>query len=274
MKKTVIFLIFICTSIAGVGMEKEAEKMKPRVGVGVYIFRDGKVLLGKRKGAHGIGNWAVPGGHLEFGESIEACAMRELAEETGLKALSVQTGLWSNDIIDGNKHYVTFFAIVDRFEGEPQLLEPNKCEGWQWFSLDALPAPLFPPAITFFERYKHMAAPHEQVLASLLEFYRDRDWEQFHSPKNLVMDLASEAGELLDLFRWMTEEQSYSPDPKTLEEIRGEVADVFKAILYLSYKLKIDPIEAAYQKFEKMKRKYPADKCRGKSLKYTAYETP
>jgi NTP pyrophosphatase (non-canonical NTP hydrolase) len=58
------------------------------------------------------------------------------------------------------------------------------------------------------------------------------------------------------------------------KEIRDEIADVFKAVLYLSHKLKIDPIEAAYQKFEKMKQKYPADKCRGKSLKHTAYENP
>jgi NTP pyrophosphatase (non-canonical NTP hydrolase) len=64
-----------------------------------------------------------------------------------------------------------------------------------------------------------------------------------------------------------------SRDPKLLQEIQDEVADVFKAILYLSYKLNIDPIEAFYQKFEKMKKKYPTDKCRGKSLKHTAYET-
>ena len=86
------------------------------------------------------------------------------------------------------------------------------------------------------------------------------------------MDLASEVGELLDLFRWMLEEESYHPDPKTLEEIRDEAADIFKAILYFSHKLNIDPIEAAYQKLEKMKKKYPVALCRGKSLKYTAYE--
>ncbi len=119
-----------------------------------------------------------------------------------------------------------------------------------------------------------LQVPHEKVLTSLLEFYQERQWEPFHSPKNLVMDLASEAGELLDLFRWMSEEQSYHPDSKTLQEVRDEIADVFKAVLYLSHKLKIDPIEAAYQKFEKMKQKYPTDKCRGKSLKYTAYEAP
>ena len=257
-------------------MEGQMEKVKPRVGVGVFVLKEGKVLLGKRKGAHGAGDWAPPVGHLEFGESVEDCAARELTEETGLKALSIQTGIWSNDVNDGTKHYITLFAVVDQFEGEPQLLEPNKCEEWQWFSINALPKPLFSPAIAFFEKYSlsKLEAPHQQVLVSLLDFYRTREWEQFHSPKNLVMDLASETGELLDLFRWMSEEQSYHPDPQTLQAIRDEVADVFKAILYLSYKLEIDPIEAAYQKVEKMKRKYPADKCRGKALKYAAYETP
>lgn len=253
-------------------MENQSDKVRPKVGVGVFVFKEGKVLLGKRKGSHGTGHWAPPGGHLEFKESIEECAARELAEETGLKALSVQTGMWSQDIIDGNKHYITFFAAVEQFEGELELLEPNKCEEWQWFKVEALPSPLFPPASAFFKKYSlSKPAPHEQILAALLAFYHAREWQQFHSPKNLVMDLASEAGELLDLFRWMTEEQSYFPDAQDMQEIQDEIADVFKAILYLSHKLKIDPIKAAYQKLEKMEQRYPIDKCRGKSLKYTAY---
>jgi 8-oxo-dGTP diphosphatase len=274
MKKMPLLLIFVFT-LKGIAMEAHVEKIKPRVGVGVFVFKDGMVLLGKRKGAHGAGDWAPPGGHLEFGESVEDCAKRELSEETGLKVLSVQTGAWSNDVIDGNKHYITLFAVVDQFEGEPKLLEPQKCEEWQWFSVDALPSPLFLPANSFLTQYKssQFKAPHEKVLASLLDFYQAREWEQFHSPKNLVMDLASEAGELLDLFRWMSEEKSYHPDEKTMQEIKDEIADVFKAVLYLAHKLKIDPIDAAYQKFEKMKQKYPAEQCKGKSLKYTAYET-
>jgi len=255
-------------------MEDQIEKARPKLGVGVFVFKDSQVLLGKRKGAHGMGDWAPPGGHVEFGESIEESAKRELLEETGMKALAAQTGLWSNDVIDGDKHYLTLFAVVHQFEGEPQILEPHKCEKWQWFPINALPEPLFLPVASFFTQYKslQLKAPHEQVLASLLTFYQDRDWEQFHSPKNLVMDLASEAGELLDLFRWMTEEQSYHPNDAEMQNIKDEIADVFKAILYLAHKLKIDPIEAAYQKFEKMKHKYPIEKCKGKALKYSAYE--
>ena len=247
--------------------------MRPQVGVGVFVFKEGKILLGKRKGSHGLGSWGTPGGHLEFGESVEDCAKRELLEETGLTALSIETGRWSNAVIDGNKHYVNFFAIVDRFEGDLQILEPHKCEEWKWFPKESLPCPLFPFVAAFFAQESKLSEPpHKQVLDELLAFYQERDWAQFHSPKNLVMDLASEAGELLDLFRWMTEEESYHVEGKTLQEVKDEIADVFKATLYLSYKLNIDPIESTLQKFEKMRKKYPADKCRGKSLKYTAYE--
>ncbi len=240
---------------------------RPKVGVGVAVLKEGQVLLGKRKGAHGEGEWAFPGGHLEFGETLEECAKRELAEETELHALSVEKGGWSSDLMNGDKHYVTLFATVRQFEGEPALLEPEKCGGWQWFSLNALPEPLFPPIHTYMKQ----SAPHERVLSTLLDFYQEREWGQFHSPKNLVMDLGSEAGELLDLFRWMTETESYQLSPEILQEVRDEVADVFKAVLYLAHKLKIDPIEAAYQKIQKMGQKYPADQSRGKALKYTAY---
>jgi len=115
----------------------------PRIGVGVIVMQAGKVLLGRRKGSHGAGTWSISGGHLEFGETIEECAKRELAEETGLQAQQIELGPWTNDMIDGDKHYVTLFAFVKKFQGDLLLLEPNKCEGWIWFDWDNLPSPLF-----------------------------------------------------------------------------------------------------------------------------------
>lgn len=127
-------------------------KPQPRVGVGIAVIKDGKVLLGKRKGAHGEGTWSFAGGHLEFKESIEECAYRELEEETGLRALSIELGPWTNDIIEDHKHYITLFAFVTQFEGEPQLLEPHKCEGWEWFEWNNLPSPLFPPVASLIKK--------------------------------------------------------------------------------------------------------------------------
>ncbi len=81
-------------------------------------------------------------------ETVEECAIRELQEETGLKAISWRLGPFTNDVIDSTKHYVTLFVIVDRFEGEPRVMEPDKCEGWQWFDPKQLPEPLFQPIQT------------------------------------------------------------------------------------------------------------------------------
>jgi 8-oxo-dGTP diphosphatase len=76
---------------------------------------------------------------------VETCAKRELDEETGLIPLSIQLGPWTQDVIDEQKHYISLFAIITEFEGEPQLLEPHKCESWDWYLWDELPKPLFPP---------------------------------------------------------------------------------------------------------------------------------
>lgn len=104
------------------------------------------VLLGKRKSAHGSDCWAFPGGHLEFGESVEECAARELYEETGLTATKISCGPYTNDIfIEAEKHYITLYAFADTSVGEPEVREPEKCACWEWFKWDTLPAPLFLP---------------------------------------------------------------------------------------------------------------------------------
>ena len=124
-----------------------------RVGVGVLIVRDGRVLLGVRRGSHGAGTWAPPGGHLEFGESVEACARREAAEETGLALAAVEPGPYTVDTFpEEGKHYVTLFALATAPEGEPRALEPDKTAAWEWHDWRALPAPLFAPLASLLAR--------------------------------------------------------------------------------------------------------------------------
>ncbi len=143
---------FLTFALFQIKTETQAMLNRPKVGVGV-IVRDGDhILIGKRKNAHGSGTWALPGGHLEFKETPEECAARELLEETGLRALSVKKGVWTNDVIDGSKHYITLFMIVDRFEGKLETKEPEKCEGWEWHRYENLPKPLFPSIESLLEQ--------------------------------------------------------------------------------------------------------------------------
>ncbi|TKA29100.1 hypothetical protein B0A54_16210 [Friedmanniomyces endolithicus] len=115
---------------------------EPRVGVAVFVFQntqDGHFVVGRRKGSHGAGTYALPGGHLDFGESFEQCAAREVKEETGLDVQDVRFLTATNTVFgDTGKHYVTIFmtamvvANLDGSVAEPQRLEPDKCEGWSW----------------------------------------------------------------------------------------------------------------------------------------------
>lgn len=120
------------------------EENRPKVGVGVAVVKDSKVLLGKRKNAHGEGTWSFPGGHLEYKESWEDCAIRETLEETGLSIKNVRFGTVTNDVFHSEqKHYVTIIMLSDYQSGELRLMEPDKCEKWEWFTWDKLPNALF-----------------------------------------------------------------------------------------------------------------------------------
>jgi 8-oxo-dGTP diphosphatase len=118
----------------------------PRVGLGVFVWKDGKFLMSKRRGAHGHDTWSIPGGNLEFGESWEECAKREVLEETGLSVTNIRFLAATNDLFpDHDKHYTTIWVYSDWKSGEPKLMEPDKYIDHQWRNFKTLPAPLFEP---------------------------------------------------------------------------------------------------------------------------------
>lgn len=114
---------------------------------------DTHVLLGLRQGSHAAGKWAAPGGHLEYGETSESCCERELLEECGLAPSSpIQKVGWTEVTYEEiNSHHVALFLWCECAEGEPQLLEPNKCVEWRWFNASELPTPMMEQTETFVE---------------------------------------------------------------------------------------------------------------------------
>ncbi|PIR69902.1 MAG: DNA mismatch repair protein MutT [Candidatus Niyogibacteria bacterium CG10_big_fil_rev_8_21_14_0_10_46_36] len=121
----------------------------PYTGIGVMIFKSDLILLGKRKGSHGAGEWAFPGGLVELGESWEDAVSRELKEETG-DALRIghlcyfclaHEAHYVHE--DPTKQYTHLGYVADWEGGEPCVMEPEKCEAWSWFPVDELPSPMF-----------------------------------------------------------------------------------------------------------------------------------
>src|ERR687889_2201126 len=111
----------------------------------------------------------------------------------------------------------------------------------------------------------------EDLRSAISTFIQERDWEQFHSPKNLAMALSVEVAEIVEHFQWLTEEQSQNLPPEKLVEVREEIGDVMIYLTELAEKLGIDPVEAAKAKLEINSRKYPASLVKGKAAKYTEY---
>ena len=105
----------------------------------------------------------------------------------------------------------------------------------------------------------------------LADFAQARDWDQFHSPKNLAMALNVEAAELLEHFQWLTEQQSAALDEQVLEQVAAELADIQIYLVRLSDKLGVDLAEAVQTKMRSNAEKYPADRVRGSAAKYTSY---
>jgi dCTP diphosphatase len=108
----------------------------------------------------------------------------------------------------------------------------------------------------------------EALRARLDAFAVERDWAQFHNPKNLVMALAGEVGELTEHFQWLTPAESERLSAETLAEVELEIADVLLFLVRLADRLGIDPVQAAERKLDLNAKRYPVDKSRGKATKY------
>lgn len=111
----------------------------------------------------------------------------------------------------------------------------------------------------------------DHLTQRLRDFAAARDWDRFHSPKNLAMALTGEAGELAAEFQWLTEAESMDPDPERRQRIQEEVADVFLYLLRLADRLDLDLLQAAHQKIDLNTQRYPAHQVRGSARKYTEY---
>ena len=127
-----------------------------RVGVGLFIIRGSKTLLGQRRLSHGLGEYGGVGGHLEHLETFEQAALRELSEEAGdeIRVGPTRFLCLTNLRRYRPKHYVDIGLVADWVSGNPRVAEPDKLESWGWFPLDDLPGPLFGTIQNYVEAYK------------------------------------------------------------------------------------------------------------------------
>jgi dCTP diphosphatase len=111
----------------------------------------------------------------------------------------------------------------------------------------------------------------EELIKKIRDFAEERDWEKFHSPKNLSMALAVEVAEIVEHFQWLTEQESRNLDPEMLKKVGEEIGDVQIYLARLADQLGISPLQAALEKLEINRQKYPPEKARGKATKSTNF---
>ncbi len=133
--------------------QQQAEQLRPKVGLGVFIVKDGKVLVGKRKSSHGDGEYSLPGGHLEYMESFADCARREVLEETGIEITDIEHMCTINLTAYAPRHYVAICMRATWLRGEPQVLEPDRTHDWIWCDIDAIPQPHYRALTHYIEAY-------------------------------------------------------------------------------------------------------------------------
>lgn len=150
------------------GSDEESSQRQKRsgvtVGIAVLIWRGAQVLLTKRKGSHGAGTWAPPGGHLDMGESFEDCAIREVREETGVTISEPRFLAVTNDVfVDEGKHYATIWMEAQVEAGEARMNAPREMSELGWFDWNDLPQPRFLALENYLAGRCYPPHPNERV---------------------------------------------------------------------------------------------------------------
>lgn len=198
------------------------QEKHPRVGTGVFIVKDGKILIGQRKGIHGDGTWCPPGGHLEFGETWEECVRRETQEEAGIEIENVQfAGVVDNHNQEWETHYITIFMRADYLSGEPRNCEPEKCSGWKWVTWETLPSPLFAPVAALLRQgYHPLYVTHDKLV-------RDRIPEIIEARGGVAMSYTADLSEYKERLKTkLAEEVLEYLESSNVEEL----ADILEVI--------------------------------------------
>lgn len=126
---------------------------RPKIGIGVIVTRGDKILLGERLSSHGAGTFQIPGGHLEFGETFEQAAAREVHEECGLGDITIRSVVSVSNDIAYEKHYVSIGLAAESLAGEPSDREPEHSRNWKWYDVTNLPDPIFPHSKRVIENW-------------------------------------------------------------------------------------------------------------------------
>lgn len=151
-------------------MPEQQDKKRPLVGVSILVRNGDRIILVKRQNVHGAGTWAAPGGHLEFGETLEHRAVTEVKEETDVDITDVKFRVITNDVFEAEqKHYITIWMESKYVSGEPKVSAPYEESEVGWFTWDALPEPLFLPLQHLLSGETYPSQTTEDKIGNALE---------------------------------------------------------------------------------------------------------